>query len=100
MIHNYSIGYEKNECLTIFNNTGRWVRLITVEPLQVIEPVEYRRFRAGTMIVLSYTTAFALSDVSWSWAREHDAISSSLLSLLALLFVCGIPYTGLLRLLK
>jgi len=52
------------------------------------------------MIILSYTAAFALSDVSWSWVSEHGAIFSSLLSLLALLFVCGIPYTGLLRLLK
>jgi len=31
VIHNYSIGYEKNARLTIFNNTDRWVRLITVE---------------------------------------------------------------------
>lgn len=71
-----------------------------VGPRQMAEFFEYRRFRIGTIIALAYTAIFALSDVSWTWASENDAVFSSLLSLSALLFVCGIPYTGLLRLLK
>ena len=64
------------------------------------ESVVYRRFRVAIVIVIAYTAAFALSDISWRWARENGEILSSLLSLSGLLIICWIPYTGLLRLLK